>query len=292
MKFGVALSGGGLRGAAHIGFLQALASKKITPNIITGTSAGSIVAGMYALGISPSEMQNEIKRFSILSFRDLNVFGFLKYFSQVGISLFTPLKASSPLGLVRGNVLTKQLQMLFGNTRLSDLKIPFAAIATDIHTGEMIIFATPDVKIPKGKDVVVYTTAYLHEAVRASIAIPGIIEPLRFCGRYLVDGGLKANVPANVCRLMGADKVVAVDLGFQVQEEHLLHTIFEVLMQTIDIMGQEISDLVNERYADLVIRPNLPSNVSLTDFKLMTVCIEAGRKGANLSLQAIKELTY
>lgn len=290
MSLGLALSGGGLRGAAHIGCLKILDAQKITPDVITGTSAGSIAAGMYALEITPDNMEKAIDIFSVMSFRDLNFFKFLKYFSKLPFALYRKSNLNGPLGLIRGNIVKDNLKELYSNARLSDMKKPFACVATDIHTGETVIFSSTKISFPPQENLVVYNSAYVHEAVRASISIPGIFEPFLFDGRYLVDGAVKSNVPANIARYLGANKVIAVDLGFHVHEEHRLNSVFELLIQTMDIMGQEISNFINEYFADLVIRPILQPNIKLTDFSALTYCILAGEKATKDALPDITKL--
>lgn len=175
-RIGLALSGGAVRGAAHVGVLQILEREGIYPDIIAGTSVGAIVGAAAAAGISASSLSEIFRTTRWPRLARLSIRG--RY------SLFD----------------TKQMERIFyeriGVKSFEELKRPFAAVACDILTGERIVFSSGD----------------LAKAVRASSAVPGIFPPLEDRGRLLVDGCVVDNLPVDVVRDLGADYVIAVDL--------------------------------------------------------------------------------
>jgi NTE family protein len=177
-KIGLALGSGAARGFAHIGVLKVFDDEKIPVDFITGTSVGALVGAVYASGISAKEMEEVV----------------LNLDRKQITSFFTPTIPYS--GLIEGRRLTELIKSIIGNPNIEDLKIPFAAIATDVMSGK-------EVRITKGSVV---------EAVRASISIPGIFTPCKYNGNFLVDGGLVNPVPVNRVRDVGIDFVIAVNV--------------------------------------------------------------------------------
>lgn len=285
MTLGLALGGGGLRGAAHIGVLQVLLSHRIAPQMLAGTSAGSIVAALYASGISPQQMAD------LFSNDDAKI---VKHVEQYGKQLNTKkwhsMITGFPMGLIRGNTLEFVLKKLLRNKTFDELDIATFITATDLYNGQLVIFG------PKshsnrlfGENSVYVTGARVHEAVRASISIPGIFVPKIIGKRALVDGGLVDNVPADLVRNAGATKVMAVDLGFAVIEKEPFTNVLQVLLQTADIMGNKISRLILENYADLVLQPKTGAT-SLWDFKRLGELVEAGAAETTRMMSHIKTL--
>lgn len=177
-KIGLALGSGGARGAAHTGVMKVLDREGIEISAIAGSSIGALVGAAHAVGIPVEEIEREWRATDVAKiFR-----GFLPTFPRAGLS--------------SGNELRKMLADLLGDVLIEDLRIPYAAVACDIDTG------TPHI----------FRGGSLLDAVRASTAIPGIFHPVRFGNRLLVDGGLIDPVPVEVCRSLGADVVIAVDI--------------------------------------------------------------------------------
>ena len=193
-KIGLALGAGAARGFAHIGVLKVLDEERIPVDFIAGSSIGALMGAIYAAGVSAREMEEialNLDRVKTTSF-------------------FTPTIPYS--GLVEGKRITEFIKSIIGNPNIEDLKIPFAAIATDVMSGREVI-------ITKGSAV---------EAVRASISIPGIFTPCKVNGDFLVDGGLVNPVPVNCVRYMGADFIIAVNiLPSPVKEIHKLKMNYE-----------------------------------------------------------------
>jgi NTE family protein len=178
MKIGYALGGGAARGLSHIGVLKVLHEHGISPDIITGTSIGALIGALYAGGLDP----NDIERLALgLDWKKL------LYLADMTLPLN---------GLLQGKRVVSLLKSIMGDTTFSKLRCAFACVTTDIISGEQVVL----------------TDGLLIEAVRASISIPGIFTPVAIGGRYLVDGGLVNTVPVSVCREMGAQYVIGVNV--------------------------------------------------------------------------------
>jgi NTE family protein len=291
-KIGIALSGGGLRGVAHIGILKVLCAENIPIDYIAGTSAGSIVAAFISLGISPSYLETLAKQVHKRQLFDSNINvttilwrGVFDYLTR-RFSIWSLM----PRGLIKGQKLEHYLHMQYRGKRLKDAKLPVAIMATDIHTGESILFASPQAGIKGGelRHSVVVTEASFAEAVRASTAIPGIFTPKVFGGRWLVDGGLQNNLPTTVLRLMGADFVIGVDLGYAGERRDYIDNVSEIIMQSFEIMSREITVCKAEQSADLVIYPNI-YDVGLTEVSRIPEVISRGEEAARNYLPVIRE---
>jgi predicted acylesterase/phospholipase RssA len=178
-KLGYALGGGAARGLFHIGVLSVLEEHGITPDIIAGTSMGSIIGAMYASGLKTSDLKQiacNIDWKQIMRLTDIVVL--------------------PRHGLIHGNRIVALLKSIIGDIEFSKLKCNYAAVATDLYTGQQMVF----------------TEGSLIKAIRASISIPGIFTPVRYKGHYLVDGGLVNVVPVSVCRDLGADFVIGINV--------------------------------------------------------------------------------
>lgn len=290
MTYSLALSGGSLRGAAHIGVLEVLHEEKLIPKMLAGTSAGSIVASLYAYGMTPRAIADVFMQLS------------KKTASTPRENIIQPLMVSPqavqriswlplPKGLLDADFIEKFLIKYIGKTNFEDLVKPLAVTAADLHTGELVVFTAerliPAQPWPKRTVFIPHTP--VAAAVRASSSIPGIFTPKVIGNRTLLDGGLVDNVPADILHLSGAGAIIAVDLGFGVYEEEPLTNVLDILLQTNDIMGQRISDLVTEKYADLVLRPKTGS-AGLLDFHKLPGFMEKGRQVAHENLAAIKRV--
>lgn len=177
-KIGCALGGGGARGLAHIGVLKVLEENGIRPDIIAGTSIGSIIGALYASGLKAVEIERLVTR---LDWKHSQIF------ADPALSLN---------GLIQGKRITTLLQSILGDLTFEDLERDFVCVAADIQNGQPVLLRHGP----------------LVPAIRASISIPGVFVPAKMDGRYLVDGGLVLQVPANICRDMGAEYVVAVNV--------------------------------------------------------------------------------
>ena len=251
-KLGLALGGGAARGFAHIGVLQVLEEEGIKPALVVGTSAGSVVASFYASGKSGAQLQWLADTMDESQFTDW----------------------ANPLtgrGLLRGEALGKYVNSQLNGMKIEDMKLPLGIVATDLRTGDGILFRRGDVAT----------------AVRASSAVPSVFEPVRIAGKDYVDGGLVSPVPVRYARQMGADVVLAVDISSR-PEDAKTSDVLKVLLQTFSIMGKSISQLELPQ-ADVVVRPTLP-DVGSAEFSARKKSIEAGRAAMKQALPQLKAL--
>jgi len=249
-KTALVLGGGSARGMAHIGVIKIFQKEKIKFDFIVGTSIGAFIGASYALGQDMEIAEEEA----------------LKFKANESLDFLIP----PTMGLIKGNRIYDIMKKITDEKKFSDLKIPMAIVATDIENGKEVVF----------------TKGSLAEAVRASCSYPGIFVPQRLNGRLLVDGGIINTVPVSVARSMGADIVVAVDVGFCVQTDKL-KTIFGVILQAFQIIGGELN-----RYqamsADIVIKPDLGA-MNQVDFESAKIAIEKGEIAVLEQLRHIKK---
>ncbi len=248
-KFGLALGGGAARGFAHVGVIQVLEEAGIKPDLVVGTSAGSVVAAFYASGKDGAQLQKAAETMEEAAITDWTV----------------PLLGR---GMMRGDGLARYVNKQTGGRRIEEFKMPLGIVATDLKTGDGILFQRGDV----------------GTAVRASSSVPSVFEPVRIGNREFVDGGLVSPVPVRYARQMGAEYVLAIDISSP-PESGKTGDMFDILMQTFTIMGKSINNF-ELREADLVVRPAL-NDVGSADFKARRRSIEAGRAAM---LQALPKL--
>jgi NTE family protein len=251
-KLGLALGGGAARGFAHIGVLQVLEEEGIKPALVVGTSAGSVVASFYASGKTGQQLQWLADTMDETQFTDwANPF--------------------SGRGMLRGEALGKYINSQLNGMKIEDMKMPLGIVATDLRTGDGILFRRGDVAT----------------AVRASSAVPSVFEPVQIGGKDYVDGGLVSPVPVRYARQMGADLVLAIDISSR-PEDAKTTDMLKVLLQTFSIMGKSISQLELAQ-ADVVVRPLLP-DIGSTEFSARKKSIEAGRAAMKQALPQLKAL--
>jgi len=272
-KVGLALSGGGARGLAHIGVIKVLERENVPIDLLAGTSMGGIVAALYATGLSAREMEQVAQRISSPR------------------QLLTLVDRTLPRrGLLQGRKVVEYLAQWLGELTFDQLKIPLALVAADLN----------------GCQKVVLQEGSVLDAVRATIALPGLLAPLERDGQLLVDGGLMDNLPVDIVRQMGADVVIAVDIATDqtavilfAEELHrhplvpsgLVDTL-EVLWRSVDYLTREVNRRVLEEYPpDLLIHPMIPAGVTaITGFTRADETIAAGEKAAIDALPKIRAL--
>jgi NTE family protein len=288
MKLGIALGGGSLRGAAHVGILQVLEENGIIPDLVAGTSAGSIVASLFASGLKAKQIANFFNFLPGLKERDLAKFMSVEKEELIQVTSWLP---KIPKGLISSNLLEKLLAIFIGRKTFDQLKKPLAVIATDIYNGQGVVYTSTNQRInlpPDGKFTLERNKVVI-EAVTASCAIPGVFTPKTIGQKTLVDGGVVDNVPADIVKGMGADIVIAVDLGFNVNQTTPFRHMIDIILQTFDIMGQRITNLITTDYADLTLRP-VTGSATLYDFHKIPYLIETGRQEAERRLPEIKKI--
>lgn len=248
VKVALVLGGGAARGFAHIGVIKSLEAQGIVPDIVVGTSAGSVVGALYAGGMSGFEMQK------------------LALQMEEGMVLDWTLPNR---GVLKGEALQAFINQKLRNQSIQKLPKPLGVVATDLQSGEMVLFRQGNTGM----------------AVRASSTLPGIFQPVEISGRDYVDGGLTSPVPAQAARTMGADFVIAVDISNVGRREKLTGTM-DVMLQTFAIMGHAISqhELAD---ADVVIRPKTAA-ISSTDFEDRHLAILEGEKAAAAIMPELK----
>jgi NTE family protein len=251
VHLGLALGGGAARGFAHVGVIQVLEEAGLKPSHVVGTSAGSLVAALYASGKSVPELRKAAETMEEAEITDWMV----------------PLLNR---GALRGEALAKYVNAQVGGRNLEHMKIPLGIVATDLRSGEAITFRRGNT----------------GSAVRASSAVPAVFQPVRIGDREYVDGGLVAPVPVHQAREMGANFVIAVDISSDPEGNPAGDT-FQILLQTFTIMGKSINTLALKE-ADIVIRPAL-SGVKSADFSARRRSIEAGRVAMLAQLPRLKE---
>jgi NTE family protein len=252
VKIGLALGGGAARGFAHIGVIKALEAQGIVPDIVVGTSAGSVVGAMYAYGYSGFALQKMALEMDEASISDWA----LPFFSK------------SP-GVLKGEALQAYVNKTVHNQPIEKLKIPFGAVATDLKTGQPILFRRGNTGM----------------AVRASSAVPSVFQPVSISGHTYVDGGLVAPVPVRFAKEMGAEFIIAVNISSATEAQATASSL-DVLMQTFTIMGQRLNQH-ELKDADVVITPALGAMGS-ADFNGRNLAVLAGEQAAASAMQQLK----
>lgn len=248
-KIGLALGGGAARGFAHIGVLQVLEEQGIKPDLIVGTSAGSLAATLYAAGKTPTEMADLAMNMDESSITDWMFPG---------------------RSLMKGEALAKFVRASTANMQIENMRLPLGIVATDLNSGQPILFQRGDA----------------GTAVRASSSVPGVFQPVKIGAREYVDGGLVSPVPVRYAKQMGADLIIAVDIS-SIPEGQPTKSAIDILMQTFNIMGHSISQY-ELKEADVVMRPKL-AGIGSSDFSQRRLSILAGREAALTVLAQLKE---
>lgn len=289
---GVALSGGGIRGLTHIGVLKSLLANGVPIDLISGTSAGAIVASLYACGYTPQQMEQLAKNMKTSQLIDLKmtVSDLFKHGMKWLMSGMSRFWSVLPNGLVKGDKIERYFSSLWQERTLRDTFIPVAITAVDLNSADTVFFTTP---LPGNRAILnarYYHNALLTDAVRASISIPGVFFPKKFRGMTLVDGAVKNNLPTDILKHMGADVIIAVDLGYSGEPNPDVHSVGEILIQCIDIMNREVTLLKSEKYADVIIRPSV-FDINFKELKNTALAISRGEQAAKEQMSEIKRLT-
>jgi NTE family protein len=236
-RTGVSLGGGSLRGVAHIGVLKELLHQNIEITHIAGTSAGAVVGGLYACGMSPENMRSVLHNLSIRRHIDVGL---------------------NRKGWIKGDRIYQTLQKLTDGKHFSDLDLPFAVICVDLLSGEMVVIESGEVAL----------------AIRASIAIPGVFSPVEWENKLLVDGYILNNNPADIVRRMGAENVTSVRVRSSNTQEPT--NIISYLNRYIDIASQKNTERCLNEYADLLIDIDL-LDIGRFETKDLSRLIEIGQ---------------
>jgi len=277
-KIGLALSGGGARGSAHVGVIKALEELGVPIDYIAGTSMGAIIGGIYAAGYSADELEQVLadmnwsgalsdklpRREQSMRKKDLDAQFLIPYrvgFNKGGIQL--------PLGVIEGQHLDQVFHRILlpvqGITDFDQLSIPFRAVATDLVTGQEVVLSSGS----------------LPDALRASMSVPGAFAPVQLNGKILVDGGMSNNLPVNVVREMGADIVIAVDISTPLLTEEQLVSVLSVAEQLTGFLTRRNTEeqIASLKPGDILLVPDL-EGVSAADFENADEIAQKGLEAA------------
>ena len=249
-RIGLALGGGAARGFAHVGVIQVLEEAGIKPELVAGTSAGSLVAALYASGRNGAQLEKTAIDMDEAAFADWT----LPIFNR---------------GVLRGEALARYVDTQVAHKLIEQMPLPLGIVATDLASGQGVLFQRGDT----------------GTAVRASSAVPAVFLPVKIGPREYVDGGLVSPVPVRYAKQMGAELVIAVDIS-SAPEGNPSADPLQILMQTFAIMGKSINSW-ELREADVVVRPSLVG-VGSADFASKRRSIEAGRAAMRAVLPQLK----
>jgi NTE family protein len=249
-KIILALGGGGARGFAHIGVLQVLQEAGIKIAGIVGTSMGALIGSTFASGTDLYYLARVVEAMGWEDLIDFRLSG---------------------LGLVDGNKVKALIDLLTKGKRFEELSLEFWAVATDLMSGEAVVFKEGD----------------LAPAIRASVSIPGVFNPVEINHQMLIDGAVVAGVPVSIAKEMKGDLTIAVNVGFD-HTQHTVNHIFDVMSKVMDIMGNRL-DRIQITQADLNIVPEL-GNIGTMNFGRAKECVDLGRKAAEVILPQLQEL--
>ena len=250
---GLVLGAGAARGFAHVGVIKALEAQGIRPDIVVGSSAGSVIAALLASGATGNELNRLALNLDEATIADWG----LPFAGRFG-------------GLIKGDALQNMVNREVQNKSIEQMRIPLGIVATDLQSGKGILFRTGNTGL----------------AVRASCSVPGVFQPAVISGREYVDGGLVAPVPVSYARQMGATVVIAVNISSEPVHQDASGTL-GVLQQTISIMQRSINQY-ELKSADIVIQPHL-LQMSSGDFRSRNAAILAGEVAAQDQMALIKE---
>ena len=251
-RVGLALGGGAARGFAHVGVIQVLEEAGIKPDLVVGTSAGSLVAALYASGRTGAQLQAVAIAMDEAAFADWT----LPIFNR---------------GLLRGEALARYVNTQVTNKLIESMPMPLGIVATDLQSGQGVLFRRGDT----------------GTAVRASSAVPAVFLPVRVGNNEYVDGGLVSPVPVRYAREMGAEVIVAVDIS-SAPEGNPSGDPLQILLQTFAIMGKSINSW-ELKEAEVVVRPGL-RGVGSGDFTAKRRAIEAGRAAMLAALPRLRQV--
>jgi len=276
-KWGLVLMGGGSRGLAHIGAIHVLLKNGLTPPVVVGTSIGGLVGGLFASGFTPARLKDVAQELSSKDFLRKPNFPFLTTKMRTIIDTLVLESYKNRLlrrvGLARKDKMEEYLKSLVGEALIEDLPLSFACNAVDLISGKEIIFE-------KGK---------LYKALRATMSLPIVFEPVKVDDMFLVDGGVLDNAPVEIARRLGAERTVLVDIHRPIKEipaDDVKNT-FQLIHRMVDTMIAATTE-AKLKQADFVVRVDV--DVDLLDFSDSERIIGEGEKAANENINKIKKL--
>lgn len=276
MKIGLALAGGGIRGIAHAGVLKALEEYNIKIDIIGGTSSGSLVATLYAMGYTPRHIYLLFEKYSneIVEFNNVPVLSEFKKFMLN--------KKINVTGLKTGESIENLYDMIANSkniSKINDIKMPLVIPTVDMNDTKKYVFTN---KIPENNEKYI-NNINIGKAVRASSSFPIVFSACEYGKHRFIDGGVLDNIPVEELKKQGADKIIAVN--FESDPINNESNIMDIMMKTLDIMGDKISE-ESLKMADIVVTVNT-DKTGLFDIKKIDYCYKSGY---NSVIQNIKEI--
>lgn len=274
--YGLALAGGGTRGAVHVGVLTALEENGLLPTQVAGASAGSIVAGLYASGMDIGKMRDTVRWLAAHgeNYIDPNIIGVILFLPQVLLH-----RKTSLMGLIKGNRLSDFLCDLTEGIEIQDCKKGLLIPAVDINSGNTVVFTNLfQVKVPmsalREENVRWQKNGLLCDIMMASSSVPAVFCPRQINGFMLVDGGVTNNLPVDLLISTGVSNVIAVDIG-EAYEMPKDHSIMEISFHSFSIMSRELKDCRSSGEI-LLLKPPIPKGSGLLTFEFMEECMESG----------------
>jgi len=276
-RWGLVLMGGGARGLAHIGILDILQKEGLSPDVIVGTSMGAIVGGLFAFGFSPMKLKEIMKDLNLDQFIDRPNLPFLPKRPHSVIEFFLldayRTRLQKKIGQDKEDKLEEHFKATVGEVCIEDLPIRFACNAVDLISGKEVVFE-------KGE---------LYKALRATMSLPVVFEPVRMDDMLLVDGGVLNNVPVETAKKLGVEKTVLVDIHRPLKEvsSQEINSTFQLIQRMVETMAANTT-IEKIKDADCVIRVDL--DVDIFDFSSPEELIEEGERAASENLSAVKKL--
>lgn len=304
MRIGLALSGGSVRGAAHIGVLKCLHENGIYPSVVSGASAGSIVAGLYASGLSPADLERvalSLKPSQIVDIHSpLAIIASMARVLAEAVGSGASLFKRAPCGVIKGTKLEQFLRKAGMARSFDDMALPCVVVATQLDNGRQVVFTdrrTAEVLTRRYKlrrrRTVVETGVEPAAAIAASCSIPGVFTPRWIGGMQLVDGGVRDNLPLEALDLLRCDSIIGVNLGYSGERREGIDNIAEVVSQSVDIMAAQSVGLICEslalKYRTRFVRvePKI-YDVGLFEIGRIRECIDRGYSATHSRLSAVR----
>ncbi|MCC8026794.1 MAG: patatin-like phospholipase family protein [Clostridium sp.] len=283
MNYGLALSGGGTRGAAHVGVLKALAEADMLPDTVAGASAGSVAAGLYAAGLTIEEMESAVAHLSKrgAEYLDPDYGSILEFVPQLLAG-----RTVSLSGFLKGNRLLEFFCRLTRRKQLDEAEVKLVIPAVDLHSGDTICYTNIE-HVEAAGHVRWEWEAYLCEVMMASSSVPAVFAPRRMGNYLLVDGGVTDNLPGNLLTAAGVERVIAVDVGSSYKGPDD-DSVTEVISHSFSIMSSRLKEC-GSRGESLLLSPPLSSKAGLLTFDCMEDCMERGYRYTKEMLPRIAE---
>lgn len=286
MSFGIALSGGGAKGAAHVGVLMALCENNLIPSSVSGTSMGAIVGGLYAIGYPPEKLKEIIIKFSKNYRRYIDpCYG--NYF--MALMQFMSNSSITLPGFIKGDKVERYLKNLTKNIAISSVQTPLVIPAVDLISGKTIVYSNIHPKMNSTTSNIIWKSDIpLHSAMRASSSLPAIFYPKKINNAVLVDGGITHIIPTELLMQTGEKNILAINIS-QEYEKPKSTNIFEITTHSFELMQNELKNfsLGKEKF---LITPKLPKNAEMLSFNHMPEFVKAGYNSTIAVMPKLKQL--